>query len=145
MADEPIIEPVIEPSEAQKRITQLSDKLKIEGTARENAEKRAADAEKKAVFSEGYANMVATNPAAKEFKADIEAKFMSGYTVEDATLATLAKAGRLGIPQSLQPTAGDIAGGSAPVNPSQGGAQKSISEMTQAEKRTELAKELLLN
>lgn len=141
-----IIETVPESSRAEERITQLSDKVKVEATAREAAEKRATDAERKAAFSEGYAEMLVTNPAAKEFKADIEAKVLAGYSVEDATLATLAKAGKLGVPQAATPTAGEIAGGSASVTPPQvGGGQKPISEMSQAEKRAALDKELLLN
>ncbi len=148
MADETIIQtPSQEPekSRSEERFTQLSEKVKEEAIARQAAEKRATDAEKKAAFADGYADMVATNPAAKEFKADIEAKFMSGYTVEDATLATLAKAGKLGTPQAAQPTAGEIAGGSSPVSPPQGSGQKPVSEMTLAEKRAQLDKDLLLN
>lgn len=125
---------------AQERITQLSDKVKEEGTARVAAETKAADAEKRAVFAEQYADIVATNPAAKEFKADIKAKVDAGLSVEDATFAVLGKAGKLGgrTPDPVMP-----AGGSATVASPQGGT-KAVGEMSQTERRAQLAKDLVL-
>lgn len=142
MADEQINQPVTPaetPSRAEERITQLSEKVRIEAEARKAAEEKAAAAERKAAFAEGYADMVATNPAAKEFKADIEAKVSAGYTVEDATLAVLAKAGKLGAVAQEIP---NPAGGSAATVTPQGG-EKPIAEMTQAERRAKLEKDLI--
>lgn len=141
MADETIIQtPSQEPDKtrSEERFTQLSEKVKEEATARVAAERRAT-------FAEGFVDVLAVNPAAKEFKADIQAKVEAGLTVEDATYAVLGKAGKLGTPQTAQPNAGEIAGGSATSTPSQGGAQKPIGEMSLAEKRAALDKELLLN
>lgn len=144
MADEivEIIKPVLETvNPAQERITQLSEKVKTEAEGRTAAEAKAAAAEKRAAFAEGYADIVATNPAAKEFKADIEAKVQSGLSVEDATYAVLGKAGKLGgthAPTPIMP-----AGGSAVVTP-QGGT-KTPTEMTQAERRAQLEKEIVWN
>lgn len=145
MADEPITQPTSttetqrESTRGEERITQLSEKVRLEAEAREKAEARATAAEKKAAFAEGYADMVATNPAAKEFKADIEAKVMTGYTVEDATFAVLGKAGKLG---ASAPTMQNPAGGSASTVTPQS-AEKPVSEMSQEERRAQLAKDLL--
>ncbi len=145
MADdnEVIIE---QPSEAEKRIKQLSGKVREEAEAKDaalqakaEAETKLSAAEKKAAFAEGYADMVATNPAAKEFKADIEAKVMSGYSVEDATFAVLGKAGKLGTPAQAPQSP---AGGSAANQISKDG-PKPVGEMTQAERRAALDKELI--
>lgn len=143
MADETIIEPVQTPeppkeeSRANERITQLSEKVKTEAEAREKAEKSSADAEKRAQFAEGYADFALSHPTAKEFKAQIQEKVLGGMSVEDAGFAVLGKAGKLGVEGPMvQP-----AGGSASTTPPQTG-QKQVSDMTQAERREELAKQL---
>jgi hypothetical protein len=61
---------------------------------------------------------------------------MAGMSVEDAGFAVLGKEGKLGGMAPTQP-----AGGSAATPPPQSG-QKSVSDMTQDERRAELAKEL---
>lgn len=143
MADGNELESIInEPSEAEKRIKQLSGKVKEEAeareaerAAREAAEAKAAEYERNAAFSEGFADIVATNPAAKDFKDDIKAKVLSGYSVEDATYAVLGKAGKLNnTAPEPEPTP---AGGSAVTTPPQGGA-RSAYEMTQEERRKAL-------
>ncbi len=142
MADE-LENELNQPSESEKRIRQLSGKVKEEADAKDAAlkekaaaEAKAAEAEKKAAFAEGFADIVSTNPAAKDFKADIQAKVLSGYSVEDATFAVLGKAGKLGN-QSTETKKTDEtaspAGGSASYAPPQGGS-KPIKEMTQAER-----------
>ena len=85
-------------------------------------------------FAEGFTDIVAENPAAKEFKTDIQAKVMSGYSLEDATFAVLGKAGKLNQPK-VETT--HTAGGSAATNISNGGT-KSIQDMTRDEKRAAL-------
>lgn len=131
--------PETQPSRAQERITELSDKVKQEAEGRKVAEDKAAALEKKAAFAEGYADMLTTHPAAKEFKADIETKVNAGYTVEDATLAVLGKAGKLGF-VGKQPES--PAGGSATTTLNQSG-EKSVAEMTQEERRKKLSEELV--
>lgn len=126
-----------EPSDAEKRIKQLSGKVKEEAEAREaalkaqaEAQTKAEEAEKRAAFAEGFADVVAQNPAAKDFRADIQQKVMSGYTLEDATFAVLGKAGKITPPQAETESP---AGGSSPTNPSNVQVNKSPREMNSDE------------
>lgn len=130
-----------EPNPAQERITQLSDKVRTSEEARTVAENKAAEAEKKVAFAEGYADVLGTYPAAKEFKADIQGKVMLGYSVEDATLAVLGKAGKLGTAPASDPI--NPTGGSA-TNAMPPGGEKSLSDMSTADKRAALADVLTL-
>lgn len=149
MADDNIIsDPTPDPelTRSQSRIKELSDKYSATAAERddkdrllkEEADKRAS-VERERDFYSGFADSLATNPAAKDHKDEIKEKVMSGYSVEDATYAVLGKAGKLG---ARAPEMQSPAGGSSPTNPVQGGT-KSVSEMTQAEKREILAKELM--
>lgn len=132
-------------SESQKRIKQLSDK--VETTAKERDERdtlikerdtKIAELEKENAFSSGFGDMLGTHSAAKDHKDEIKAKVLSGYSVEDATLAVLAKAGKLGAVASSP----QVAGGSAATAMPQGG-QKSPQEMTQTERRAQLEKDMI--
>ena len=143
MAEETIITP---PSPVEDRIRQLSDKVEL--TAKERDEKdrllgesnnKIATLEKENSFNSGFADMLGTHSAAKDHKDEIKTKVMAGYSVEDATLAVLAKAGKLA-PQANAPV--QVAGGSAATAMPQGG-EKSPKDMTQAERRATLEKELL--
>jgi len=131
-----------EPSESQKRITQLSGKVKEEAEAREKAEatakeatEKAAQAERLAQFSEGFVDIVAENPAAKEFKDQIKEKVLNGMSIQDAKFAVLGAAGKLGqaLTVEVAPT-----GGSAPTSIPQTGATKTVEQMTREEKRAAL-------
>lgn len=127
-------------SPAQERIIELSGKVKTEAEAREKAETGRIEAERRATFAEGFVDIVTANPAAKEFKADIQAKVQAGLSVEDATYAVLGKAGKLGAQAPVvQQT--EVAGGSAATSPQAG--TKTAADMTQAERRAELSKELI--
>jgi len=121
MADEPITTPPpaaapppadpppgVNPVEA--RITDLSSKVKTASEERDAAKAAADAAQKKAAFAEGFLDVVVANPAAKDHKAEIEAKVSAGYTVQDATYAVLGAAGKLGTPQVARTP---ITGGSA--------------------------------
>lgn len=143
MAVENEIENLInpEPSEAEKRITSLSGKVKEQAeraaasdTARAEAEAKATEAIRERDFYAGFTDVVGTNPAAKDHKDEILAKVKGGYTMEDATFAVLGKAGKLGPQQESSTT---IAGGSASTTPPQGG-QTEVSKMTQTERRAAL-------
>jgi|SRR3990167_2059114 len=146
MADEPITQPTPtpetpkEPSRAEERITQLSDKVRQEAEGREKAEREKSELQRERDFYAGFSDVVATNPAAKDHKDDILSKVKSGYTVEDATYAVLGKAGKLGA-QPQQPVQ-NPAGGSAPNAITQS-AEKPVAEMSQDERRAALAKELI--
>ena len=103
----------------------------------EKEQKKTADLEKENTFNSGFADMLGTHGAAKDYKDKIREKVMLGYTVEDATLAVLGKEGKLGaMPESHQ-----VAGGSADT--SLQSEKKSIKDMTQSERRDILSKELI--
>lgn len=142
MADELETE-LNQPSDSQKRIKSLSDKLvekdqekAVEQAGREKAEAEKAELSRERDFYQGFSDVVSTNPMAKDHKDEILAKVKGGYSVEDATYAVLGKAGKLGQPKTESMSA---AGGSATTTLPQEGAEKSIGEMTQAERRAELA------
>ena len=137
MADE-LDATLAQPSEAEKRIKQLSEKVGL--SAKELDEKnklieestaKIATLERENSFNEGFADTVATTPQAKEFKEDIKAKVLSGYSLEDATYAVLGKAGKLN--QASRENLESPAGGSATTTVSQP-SNKSIKEMTPDER-----------
>ena len=145
MDDELELDLIENPSE--KRIKELSYKVKTTATERdelskqlEEAKAQLADKEKESEFFTSFTESVAQYPDAKEFQADIKAKVLAGYTVEDATISTLAKAGRLTTAvqqQQAQPVIERTSpvGGSA-TNTLVG--NKSVADMTQAERLQEL-------
>ncbi len=154
MADEPIItknaselETENRLSESEKRIKQLSEKVRLTSEERDEKDKvlkeretRIAELERKDSFNTSFTDILGTYGEAQAHRADIEAKAMAGYTVEDATLAVLAKAGKLG---AVKPVAApQVGGGSAATfMPSTG--NKEPKDMSQAERRELLSKELL--
>ncbi len=131
-------------SDAQKRINQLSDKVKTSSEERD-AEKARADAEaaktadalRERDFYAGFSDVVASNPLAKDHKDDILGKVKSGYTIQDATYAVLGAAGKLGGNAPVVESR-PIAGGSAVTTPPQGGVTKSVAEMSREDKRAAL-------
>lgn len=133
-----------QPSESEKRIKQLSGKVKEEAEARvesdrlrAEAETKAAEAEKKAAFAEGFADIVATHPSAKDHRADIQAKVMGGYSVPDATYAVLGPLGKLPAPQAATTEAPPSpVGGSASFTPTTG--TKSFADLSQEDRRKAL-------
>lgn len=131
-----------QPSESEKRIKDLSGKVRDTAAERDQARTDAdaakageAKAQRTADFYKGFSGLVAANPSAKDHEADILAKVEGGYTVEDATFAVLGKAGKLNQPKAEEM---HIAGGSSNTAIPQGGAQKPVGQMTQQEKRTAL-------
>ncbi len=145
MADtDTIIQPSTSP--AEDRIKQLSDKVELAAKERDEKDRllnesntKIATLEKENAFNSGFADMLGTHSAAKDHKDDIKTKVFAGYSVEDATLAVLAKAGKLG--GMVAPTA-QVAGGSATTTMPQG-AQKEIKDMSQAERRAQLEKDIV--
>lgn len=132
-------------SRSQERIKQLSDKVEL--TAKERDEKdrllqesasKIKQLEQENSFNSGFADVLGNFPAAKDHKDEIKAKVLAGYSPEDAAFAVLGKAGKLGTaPQAPV----QVAGGSASTAPTSG--QKETKDMTQAERRAELEKQLL--
>lgn len=141
MADENII--IEQPSESEKRIKQLSEKVRLTSEERdekaklvEEKDKKIVELERENAFNSGFVDVLGTHSAAKDHKDDIKAKVLTGMSVEDATFAVLGKAGKLGTkaPEAVSP-----AGGSA-TNTITAGNEKTPAEMTQAERRAELDK-----
>ena len=139
MADE-LDATLAQPSEAEKRIKQLSDKVGLSVKELEEKNKpieesnaKIANLERENSFNEGFADTVSTTPQAKGFKEDIKAKVLSGYSLEDATYAVLGKAGKLN--QSSSENRESPAGGSAATTVTQP-ANKSAKEMTPEERST---------
>jgi hypothetical protein len=135
-----------EPNESEARINQLSKKVSLTveerdaaKAAQEAAEAKVAETTRERDFYQGFADVVSTNPAAKDHKDEILEKVKGGYSVEDATMVVLGKAGKLAqqaapAPQQFQ----QQTGGSAPITPPSNGVTKSPGEMTQAERREAL-------
>lgn len=147
MADEiPAPAPAEDQSRAQERITQLSDTVKNVSKERDELKTSNESMARERDFYQGFTDVVATNPAAKDHKDDILTKVRAGYTVEDAALAVLAKAGKLGGSAPIAPAeVQNPAGGSASTAMPPNAGEKSIKDMTLAEKRVALEKELLLS
>lgn len=125
--------------QTKDRFAKLTEKGIESEKARETAEakaqaesERAAKAEKDLEFYKSFSQLSSKHPGASDFQDQIKERVDKGYDPEDATLAVLAKEGRLG-GQTVQVSRPDIAGGSAQTNLGDGGG-KNISEMTQAEK-----------
>lgn len=133
-----------EPSRAQERITELSEKVKTTATELQAEKDARIAAERKVAFVEGYAEILTTQPGAKDHKAEIEAKVASGYTVQDATYAVLGPTGKLVTTPAPQVPQPNPAGGSAPTQLPASGV-KPVSEMSQAERRAKLADEMVWN
>ncbi len=133
---------------SQQRIKQLSDKVELTSKERDELkdlsskkDDEIASLKREKEFSDGFADVLGTHTAAKDHKDEIKAKVLQGYSVEDATYAVLGKAGKLGGTQVATP---QVVGGSATTNVSTN-TQKGASEMTQAERRALLEKELIIS
>ena len=146
MADEPITTPTPtpdpQPSRAEERITELSAKVALTSKERDELKTLNESVTRERDFYKGFSDIVSTNPAAKDHQEDILTKVKSGYTVQDATFAVLGAAGKLG--NTPAPAPQSPAGGSAPTTLPQGGV-KPIGEMTQEERRAELANAIQWN
>lgn len=132
------------PSEAETRIKELSSKVRSTSEERDEAKRlndestaKMGELSKERDFYASFSDVVSLHPAAKDHKDDILGKVKSGYTVEDATFAVLAKAGKLATQAPAAPEPVNPAGGSASFSPPQTGT-KSLSQMTSAEKKQAL-------
>lgn len=147
MADE--LELELEESDVEKRIKDLSKKVKLTSEERDEKDRLLKEKEgqlttigKERDFFKDFSGNIAKYPQATEYQDAIKEKVMLGYTVEDATVSILNKEGKLqATPPPVVPKE-NPAGGSATANI--GGGEKSIDEMSQDEKRAKL-EELLGN
>jgi hypothetical protein len=126
---------------SQERIKQLSEKVELTAKERDELKVLNETTTRERDFYKGYSEIVATHPNAKDHQDEIKEKVLKGYSVQDATFAVLGAAGKLGNQPTPTP---QVAGGSAATAMPQGG-QKEIKDMSQAERREQLAKDLLWN
>jgi hypothetical protein len=130
-----------------KRLKDLSEKVKLTSEERDEKDKllqeatlKAEAAEKSVEFYKGLTGITSKPEfaGASEYEEQIKEKFDKGYTLEDATVSALREAGRLpGMTQA--PIAQESpAGGSSNTAISTG--ERSVAEMTQDERRAELSK-----
>lgn len=106
--------------------------LKVESLSKEKAEveARLASMEKETSFLNSFSDVTAKFPTASEYKDKIKEKVMSGYSVDDATVAILHSEGKLASTPIQQ---GNVAGGSAPTQIVQGG-NKPLAELKSNER-----------
>lgn len=133
-------------NKTQDRIRNLSSKVKSTAEERDQA-KAAAEAaeaariaaEKERDFYASFSDQTSKYASASEHKDEIKEKVLAGYSVEDATVAVLNKAGKL-VPQAapVAPPA-PAAGGSAPTILPEGG-NKPLADMSKEERKEELLK-----
>ena len=127
-------------SKVEKRIKDLSEKVRMTSEERDEKDKLLAQerAEKEVLqkerdFLNSFGDALAKYPKASSHKDEIKEKVLKGYSVEDATVSTLASKGEF--PQ--KPQVENPAGGSAAVTPPPEG-PKPVSQMSHDEKRAAL-------
>ena len=130
------------------RIKDLSQKTKAayeERDAKEAArvaeEQARLNAEKERDYYKGFNTVASKYQGASDYQDQILEKVKAGYDIEDAAVAVLVKEGKYTPPPEPQGPRENPAGGSA-TNSIKATGEKTIADMTQAEKRAELDKVL---
>lgn len=130
-------------NKVEERIKDLSQKVKL--TAQERDELKGLNQQlssekenlsKEVDFYKNFSSSTGKYPGAAEHVDDIRAKVLAGYDVEDATVAVLARAGKLS-GSTPAPEREIRAGGSATNLPPSGGT-KNLRDMSREEKRAAL-------
>lgn len=147
MADEPVVdlnvidEKINKTNKVEERIKELSEKVRLTSSERDELAKSKLDLEstnasltKERDFYASFSKSTSKYPQAGEYQDDIKSKVLAGYTVDDAVVSVLASKGKLTSPA---PDRESVAGGSA-TNPPPKGSPKSLGEMTREEKRAAL-------
>ncbi len=131
-----------EESKAEKRIKDLSEKVRLTATERDEKDKllAAEKAEKETLIKErdflnSFGDQLAKFPDASAFKDEIKDRVLKGYSVEDATAAVLVSKGKY-TPPVVNQSIENFIGGSAVNTPS--GGEKVLKDMSQAERRAKL-------
>lgn len=124
--------PEVKPPRSDNRFKDLSEKVETTAKERDEATAAKAAAEKELEFYKGFGKVANKFEGADSYEDKIKEKFLSGTDLEEATVTTLYKAGKLGNAPRQSP-----AGGSASTA-IQSGDEKPTSEMTTAEKREKL-------
>ena len=127
----------------EQRLKDLSEKVRNTAQERDSLTEATKtlqverdDALKERDFYAKFSDSTAKYAGAHEFKDKIREKVMAGYDVEDATVAVLAKEGKLS--QPTQVVEKDTVAGGSSATAMSGGGQKTLSEMTRDEKRAKL-------
>lgn len=122
----------------KNRFQVLSDKVKSEAQAREQAEakfKEQSDAlskaEKETQFLKTFNQLSSKHPEASNYQDQILERVNKGYDPEEAVLAVLAKEGKLNVAQPAQRQV-QAEGGSAINNVAEG--DKSFKDMSETDK-----------
>lgn len=147
MADELLdLEEDQEVNKAEKRIKDLSEKVKL--TAQERDElaktKETLDQEKASLtkevdFYKNLSPLTAKYPGAAEYQDRIREKVLTGgYEAEDAIISILAKEGKLTTPVVAAEVVRENPAGGSATNTIKAGGDKSVSEMSRDEKRAAL-------
>lgn len=127
------------------RLKQLSNKVKLTAQERDEiaeakrkVEDEKAKVEKERDFYASFSDAIAQYPQAKDHKDEIKDKVMAGYDPQDATVAVLARAGKLTTETKVEAKETESsAGGSAANNP-KSLAPKGLDEMSREDKRKAL-------
>ena len=130
-------------NKVEKRIKDLSEKVKTTSEERDSLLKAKQQLEierdsvsKERDFYSKFSDSTAKYAGANDYKDKILEKVKAGYDVEDATVAVLAREGKLS-PAAQVVEKDTVAGGSA-TTAMKGDGNKSLSEMTKDEKRQAL-------
>lgn len=144
MADEELLDLDLDqgevPNRTEKRIKDLSEKVKTTATERDDFAKGKADEESKRIavekerdFFKNFNTVSSKYQGAADYQDKILEKVKSGYDVEDATISILAKEGKYQPQAAPPPPKESPAGGSATTTLKSG--EKSLEEMTREEKK----------
>ena len=127
---------------AEKRFKDLSEKVRLTAEERDTEKRKLEETlaskstlEKEVEFLNSFGDQLSKHPEASQFRDKIKEKVLKGYSIEDATISTLATEGKFTPPQ---PIVDNPAGGSAAVNNPMTGGQKTVAEMSRDEKRAKL-------
>lgn len=140
---EQIEKDVEQTNRVEKRIKDLSDKVRLTSEERDELKKlseekdgKIANLSRENEFLGEFSDTLSKYPKASQFKDEIKEKVMKGYSVEDATISTLASKGEFASPKKVEVAA--TIGGSAAVSQLPDNGQKSPNQMSRDEKRAAL-------
>ena len=149
MAEEDILdledsESVERQNKVEKRIKDLSEKVKLTSEERDEKErllqeqaKQNESLKKENDFLNSFGDAMAKYPNAVAYKDKIKEKVLKGYSMDDAINSTLISEGKYNPPLKPEVPPENPAGGSAATQHTLGG-EKPISELTREEKRAKL-------
>lgn len=131
-------------NKVETRIKDLSGKVKTIAEERDTEKRlraedkaKAEGLQKEVEFLNSFGDQLSKHPEASPFKDKIKEKVLKGYSIEDATISTLASEGKLTASQK-EIQIDNVAGGSATVNQPITGGRKEVSQMNREEKRNAL-------